>query len=141
MAKKLSELKFVEEINSLCEFNDYILHICKKRDDIKELPTYDESDCCIYYDPNFNKEHTNSASYYGEKDYHLVYSNYSYYLSDYPRTMIGKIENNYKGIQNIWKTIENLKKSGKFKDIELMSPHARSLDSDNLVFMIGFNDK
>jgi hypothetical protein len=37
--------------------------------------------------------------------------------------------------------MENLKKSGKFKDVELMSPRARSLDGDNLVFMIGFNNK
>jgi len=143
MAKKLRELDFVKDIDSLCELDKYTLNICKERDDESGfcVYNYDESDFCVYdYNPNFNKEHEKSASYYGEKDYHLVYSNYSYCLCDYLDSMISNIENNYKVIQNIRKTMENLAKSGKFKDIELMSPHARSLDSDNLVFIIGFND-
>ena len=35
MAKKLSDLDFVEEIDSLCKIYNYSLYICKERDDIE----------------------------------------------------------------------------------------------------------
>lgn len=40
--------------------------------------------------------------------------------------MINSIENNYQVVQNLSKTMENLAKSGKFKDIDLMSPRAKT---------------
>ena len=141
MAKKLSNLEFVKDIDSLCEFSVYDLHICKEIDDAAATDADDDdSDFCVYYNPDWHTDYKDSSSYYGEKDYHIVYSNYSYYLSDYPDDMIDEIETNYEAIQNLKKTMVNLETSGKFKDIELMSPHARSLDGDNIVFMIGFND-
>jgi hypothetical protein len=104
MAKKLSDLDFVKDIDSLCEFDEYSLYICKKKDEMKGLDMYEESNFCVYdYNPYFNKEHVKSASYYGEKDYHLVYSNYSYRLCDYPDSMICDIENNHNVVQNIKK--------------------------------------
>ena len=105
------------------------------------MDTCDESENhYIEYNPDFNKKHEDSASHYGEKDYHIVYSNYNNCLCDYPDSMISDIEESYEAIKDIKKTMENLEKSGKFKDIELMSPCARSLDGDNIVFIIGFND-
>ena len=142
MTKKLSDLEFVKNIDSLCKVSSYSFYMCKKRDNLKDYNEEDEeSDISIYYyDPNFHLNYEDSASYYGKKDYHIVYSNYSYTLNDYPDNMISDIEDNYEVVQNLRKTMENLAKSGKFKDIDLMSPRARSLDSDNLVFIIGFND-
>ena len=98
MTKKLSDLDFVKNIDSLCNFSSYSFYICKKRDNLKDYNEEDEesdeeSDISIYYyDPNFHLNYEDSASYYGKKDYHIVYSNYSYTLSDYPDNMISDIE-------------------------------------------------
>lgn len=70
MAKKLSNLDFGIDINSLCELDFYSLYICKDN-----LNTCHDDDSEIYYDTDFHLEYQDSASYYGKKDYHIVYSN------------------------------------------------------------------
>jgi len=154
MVSDTKHITSVTDILKLCTLK-LDLTICKITDDdqltelIKNFDEDELEDGDVEFDngdgtntyiyPLFNKKHKQSQSYYGPKDYHLTYSCFDSQIYDDPDTQILNIECLYETIQQIKQTVTNLKDSPKYKNVALMSPHARSLDSDNIVFIIGFD--
>ncbi len=90
----------------------------------------------ILYEPGTG--YPDSASYFGKRDILIEYSDFNATFYDDPYMTIDAITETYNAIQSI-KAHMNTLKSAKFRDVSLMSPRARSLDSDNHVFIEGLN--
>jgi hypothetical protein len=82
---------------------------------------------------------TTSASYFDVKDFHIIYNTFNCYLSDFSYTMIDSMESTLDGVKQLNNLMEELNNNPKYEDVDMMSPKARSTDSDNYCFIVGFN--
>jgi hypothetical protein len=132
---------------TICSIGPEISKICKDFDlDEIEIEQHyfeydDDCEYIVYIMPSFNEDEsiTSSVSHYGYKDYHLTYSTYTHTFDD-PLKHMNEVESLYFDIEDIKETMINIKENPNYTDVELMSPHARSLDGGNVMYMIGFNN-
>lgn len=102
---------------------------------------YDEPLVSIRIDSDYppHESYESSASYFGPRDINIIYTSFNCSVCDYPDVTIGYIKETYNVVTCLEKFIENLKQQGLFYNVDLMQPAARSVASDEYVFVIGLN--